>query len=138
VRARHHPSLEATWLDLALAAGADPAGSPQLERRAAHLLSHLSRARVVGALRQGRRSADTPIDPGDLGLPVDREEVRMAEDRLIELEELLISPAPVYCRGVAMASLIVSEGTGPLYRPQRRGELRERVGQVLGALRGAS
>jgi hypothetical protein len=54
--------------------------SPQLERRAAHLLSHVNR--------------------------------------------------------VAMASQIVSEGTGPLYRPRRRGDLRDRVAEVLAALRG--
>jgi len=138
LRVRVLARLQAPWLDLALASGADPAGSPQLERRAAHLLSHLNRVRVVGALRQSRRSAGTRIDLGDPRVPVDREEVRMAEGGLIELEELLISSAPVYCRGVAMASQIVTEGTGPLYRPQRRGELRELVAKVLGALRGAS
>lgn len=138
LRVRVLARLQAPWLDLALASGADPAGSPQLERRAAHLLSHLNRVRVVGALRQSRRSAGTRVDLGDPRVPVDPEEVRMAEARLLELEELLISPGPVYCRGVAMASQIVSEGTGPLYSPQRRGELRERVAKVLAALRGAS
>jgi hypothetical protein len=129
--------LRAPWLDLALASGADPAGSAQLERRAAHLLSHLNRVRVVGALRQSRRSAGTRIDPRDLRVRVNPEEVQLAERQLVELEELLIGTTPVYCRGVAMASQIVSEGTGPLYAPRRRGELRERVAKVLGALRGA-
>jgi hypothetical protein len=137
LRVRVLARLQAPWLDLALASGVDPAGSPQLERRAAHLLSHLNRVRVVGALRQSRRSAGTRIDPRDPRVPVDPEEVRIAERQLVELEELLIGTTPVYCRGVAMASQIVSEGTGPLYRPQRRGELRERVAKVLGALRGA-
>jgi hypothetical protein len=136
-RVRILARLQAPWLDLALASGVDPAGSPQLERRAAHLLSHLNRVRVVGALRQTRRSAGARIDPRDPRVPVDPEEVRMAEGQLVELEELLIGTTPVYCRGVAMASQIVSEGTGPLYRPQRRGELRERVAKVLAALRGA-
>jgi hypothetical protein len=78
LRVRILARLQAPWLDLALASGADPAGSPQLERRAAHLLSHLHR-------------------------------VRVAEGQLVELEELLIGTTPVYCRGVAMASEIVSE-----------------------------
>jgi hypothetical protein len=137
-RVRILARLQAPWLDLALASDADPAGSPQLERRAAHLLSHLNRVTVVGALRQSRRSAGTRIDPRDPRVPVDPEEVQIAERQLVELEELLIGTGPVYCRGVAMASQIVSDGTGPLYRPQRRGELRERVAKVLGALRGAS
>jgi hypothetical protein len=137
LRVRVLARLQAPWLDLALASGADPAGSPQLERRAAHLLSHLNRVRVVGALRQSRRSAGARIDPRDPRVPVNPEEVRIAERGLVELEELMIGTAPVYCRGVAMASRIVSDGTGPLYRPQRRGELRERVAAVLAALRGA-
>jgi hypothetical protein len=137
LRVRILARLQAPWLDLALASGADPAGSPQLERRAAHLLAHLNRVRVVGALRQSRRSAGTRIDPRDPRVPADPEEVRIAERQLVELEELLISPAPVYCRGVAMASRLVTEGTGPLYAPRRRGELRERVAKVLAALRGA-
>ena len=137
LRVRILARLQAPWLDLALASGADPAGSPQLERRTAHLLSHLNRVRVVGALRQSRRSAGTRIDPRDPQVPVDPEEVRLAERQLVELEELLIGTAPVYCRGVAMASQILSEGTGPLYRPRRRGDLRERVAEVLAALRGA-
>jgi len=137
LRVRILARLQAPWLDLALASGVDPAKSPQLERRAAHLLSHLNRVRVVGALRQSRRSAGTRIDPRDPHVPVDPEEVRVAEGRLVELEELLIGTTPVYCRGVAMASQIVSEGTGPLYRPHRRGDLRDRVMEVLAALRGA-
>ena len=136
-RVRLLARLQAPWLDLALASGADPSGSPQLERRAAHLLSHLHRVRLVGALRQGRRSAGARIDPGDLRVPVDAEEVRLAEARLVELEDLLISPTQVYARGVAMASQIVGDGSGPLYAPRRRGELRERVDRVLAALRGA-
>ena len=137
-RVRILARLQAPWLDLALASGADPSGSPQLERRAAHLLSHLNRVRVVGALRQSRRSAGTRIDPRDPRVPVNQEEVRLAERGLAELEELLIGSTPVYCRGIAMASQIVSEGTGPLYQPRRRGDLRERVAAVLAALRGAS
>src|ERR1700742_661812 len=70
LRVRILARLQAPWLDLALASGADPSGSPQLERRAAHLLSHLNRTRVVGALRQIRPSAGTRIDPRDLRVPV--------------------------------------------------------------------
>ncbi|HEY2054140.1 MAG TPA: hypothetical protein VGH14_09425 [Solirubrobacterales bacterium] len=135
-RVRILARLQAPWLDLALASGADPSESPQLERRAAHLLSHLNRVQVVGSLRQCRRSAGAPTNLADPRVPVDGEEVRIAERRLVELEELLIGTTPVYCRGVAMASQIVSEGTGPLYAPRRRGDLRDRVAEVLAALRG--
>ncbi|HEY2477252.1 MAG TPA: hypothetical protein VGI17_00815 [Solirubrobacterales bacterium] len=137
LRVRLLACLRAPWLDAALAAGVDPADSAQLEYHAGRLLSRDHRARVVAMLRQSRASAGTRIDPRDPRVPVDPEEVRLAAARLVELEDLLISPSPVYCRGVAMASQIVSEGTGPLYAPRRRGELRERVAKVLAALRGA-
>jgi hypothetical protein len=137
LRVRMLARLQGPWLDLALASGADPSDSPQLERRAAHLLSHVHRVSVVAALRQSRRSAGTRIDPSDLRVPVDAEEVRIAERRLVELEDLLISPAPVYAHGVVMAAKIVGDGTGPLYAPSRRGELRDRVTKVIAALRGA-
>ncbi|HEX3360372.1 MAG TPA: hypothetical protein VHS74_05200 [Solirubrobacterales bacterium] len=136
LRVRMLARLQAPWLDLALASGADPSDSPQLERRAAHLLSHVHRVNVVAALRQSRRSAGTRIDPGDLRVPVDPEEVRIAERRLVELEDLLISPTPVYAHGVVMAAKIVGDGTGPLYAPSRRGELGDRVTKVIAALRG--
>ncbi|HVW46237.1 MAG TPA: hypothetical protein VHA76_04225, partial [Solirubrobacterales bacterium] len=64
-------------------------------------------------------------------------EVRIADRELLELEELLISPDPVYCQGIVMAARIVEDGTGPLYAPRRRGELRQRVQGVLDALHGA-
>jgi hypothetical protein len=128
LRVRLLARLQGPWLDLALASGADPSDSPQLERRAAHLLSHVHRVSVVAALRQSRRSAGTPIDPRDLRVPVDYQ--------LVELEDLLISSAPVYCRGVVMATNIVGDGTGPLYAPGKRGELRDRVTKALAALRG--
>src|ERR1700742_5104313 len=113
-----HARHDASSADLS--AHPAPSDSPQLERRAAHLLSHVHRVSVVSALRQSRRSAGTPVDPSDLRVPVDPEEVRIAERRLVELEDLLISPAPVYAHGVVMAAKIVADGTGPLYAPSRR------------------
>jgi hypothetical protein len=137
LRARVIARVKAPWLDEALATGADPSASPALEVRAARLLCRDHRSRLVGSLRQSRASAGTPIDPRDLRIPVDRKEVQLALEQLIEVEDLLISPAPVYCRGVVMTARIVGEGTGPLYAPRRRGELRERVGGALAALRGS-
>jgi len=116
----------------------DPTVSPALERRAELTLSLRNRAKVVRSLRLSRESAGRRIDPRDPRVPADQLEVKIALPRLSELEDLLLSPEPVYCRGVVMASRIVAEGTGPLYAPRRRGELRDRVETALAALRGAS
>jgi hypothetical protein len=136
LRVRLLARLCSTWLDSALASGIDPSASPALERRADLILSRRNRAKVVSALRQGRESAGQWVDPRDLRVPVDRTEVELALGQLVELEDLLLSPGPVYCHGVVMASRIVGDGTGPLYAPRRRGELRERVTNVLASLRG--
>ena len=57
--------------------------------------------------------------------------------RVRALARLRRAPGPVYCRGIAMAWQVITEGAGPLYAPRRRGELRERLEAVLAALRGA-
>lgn len=146
VRPRRHWSLRirllarlwGSWLDSALASGMDPTVSPALERRAELILSPRNRTKVVRSLRLSRESAGRRIDLHDPRVPVDRVEVEIALSALIELENLLLSPGPVYCQGVVMASRILGEGTGPLYAPRRRGELRDRVEAAFAALRGAS
>ena len=138
LRVRLIARLWASWLDSALASGIDPAVSPALEHRAALILSPGNRAKVVRSLRLSRESAGRRIDPRDLRTPVDPAEVQIARRQLIELEDLLLAPGPVYAQGVVMASRIVGEGTGPLYAPRRRGELRDRVEAALAALRGAT
>jgi hypothetical protein len=81
--------------------------------------------------------APSSADPSDSPQLERRAAHRLAERHLVELENLLIAPAPVYAHGVVMAAKIVGDGTGPLYAPSRRGELRDRVTKVLAALRGA-
>ena len=145
-RPRRHRSLRVrllarlwgSWLDSALASGVDPTVSPALERRAELVLSMRNRAKVVRSLRLGRASTGRRVELHDLRVPVDQVEVEIALPRLIELEDLLLAPGPVYCQGVVMASRIVGEGTGPLYAPRRRGELSDCVEAALAALRGAS
>jgi hypothetical protein len=129
--------LWASWLDSALASGIDPSASPALECRAATILSPRNRAGIARALREGRESAGLQIDPHDLRVSLNLAELQLASRQLIELEDTLLAPGPVYCHGVVMASRIVGDGTGPLYAPRRSGELRERVEVALAALRGA-
>ena len=49
---------------------------------------------------------------------------------------LLETDEPVYARGVARLQLLLTDGSGPLYAPQRTGELRAEVEAILDALEG--
>ncbi|MGE5408399.1 MAG: hypothetical protein ACM3NV_07285 [Syntrophothermus sp.] len=79
----------------------------------------------LGAARRvaERRPATTPLRVRALGL-------------LVEIEDLLRSPAPVYCVGMALDWELVSDGRGTLYAPRRAGVLCQRPETIGAALRG--
>jgi hypothetical protein len=133
----------ATWLrrsrlDAALAAGADPAGSPLLARRAAQLVSRANRNKLARALRSSREAAARGPRALSSAVPVNPVALDAASSTLEELERLLRSPQPVYCLGMARAWRLLSDGCGPLYAPQTRLALANELEAVLGALRGES
>ncbi len=50
------------------------------------------------------------------------------------LLERLLAPAPVPARGVALVNLLLSDGTGPLYRRGSQADLAAMVTQAVDAL----
>jgi hypothetical protein len=112
--ARLGARLLAAGLDVRLAAGADPGGSALLAARAAALASRPSRGhlaqgleRVVDAVHRPRRRWWSVV--GEDPIPANAA-------ALAGLSSLLQSDRPLYARGVAALSVLVSDGTGPLYR----------------------
>jgi hypothetical protein len=133
----------ATWLrrprlDSALAAGADPAGSPLLAYRAATLVSRANRNRLARAVRSSREAAARGPQALSAAVAVDATAVAAAATNLEELERLLRSPQPVYCPGMARGWRLLTDGCGPLYAPRTPLALATEVETVLGALRGGS
>jgi hypothetical protein len=134
--ARLRARLTAGSLDRRLAVGADPSASPVLARRAARLTSRAGRAELADGLErlvdhaeesgQGwtMRFRVPPARPAVLG---HRSDLR---GRAAELRR----PAPLYARGLAMLSVLLTDGTGPLYAPERSGELEAQLGSVRRAL----
>jgi hypothetical protein len=53
--------------------------------------------------------------------------VLAAHAEIFELAAALRSPGPVGPRGVALANLLLTDGTGPLYVPREGVNLREQV-----------
>jgi hypothetical protein len=106
-RVRHHT------LDQALIAGADPAATQQLAARAARLTSWSMRrevARGLDRLALGEREAPKrwQVRPFSRAAAANAQELRALAVRLRE-------PGPLYARGIAMLSRLLTEGAGPAY-----------------------
>jgi len=106
--------VRAVACDRALAAGADPGGSPQLAARAAHLTGRSTRARIAEGLDRILAFAQGP--PRRFSAVSGRGPIPANAARLRELASLLRCDTVVYAQGVAMLRLLVTDGCGPAYR----------------------
>jgi hypothetical protein len=118
--ARAAARLRGHALDRALIEGADPAATEQLAARAARLTSAPMRrevARGLDRLALGEREAPRrwQVRPFTNAAAANAPELRALAARLRE-------PGPLYARGIAMLSRLLTEGTGPAYS-DRRGDL---------------
>jgi hypothetical protein len=121
-------------LDLALAGGARPEDRPDLALRARWLASPRTRRMLAGSLRRLLRRADGPVEARSRLAPVVLDRVARAHQEIELLLERLLAPAPVPARGVAMVNLLLSDGTGPLYRRGSRADLAAMVTRAVDAL----
>ena len=115
--ARITARLRTGVLDRALAAGADPAASPQIAARTAQLGSTLMRTRIADGLERLALSADKPRSR--LRILPSRAAMLGNRSEMLELAEILRQDRPLYARGVAMLRVILTDGTGPAYTDQR-------------------
>lgn len=74
----------------------------------------------------------------DLRPPLARRAILAAEGELHRLAQALRSPLPVPARGVALASLLLTDGTGPVYNPYSRRSLTEELRESIRFLDPAS
>jgi hypothetical protein len=101
-------------LDGALIAGADPASSALLAARAALLTSPRMRGSLADSLHGLVRAAQGPQRRWwALG---SRAAVLTNASELDALAMLLASATPLYARGLALLSQLLTDGTGPAYR----------------------
>lgn len=118
-------------LDAELAAGADPSVSPYLRWRTRELTGHDNRERLAHSLREPQVLLESPPDPRDPRVRPDSAQIRDARPLICEIEDLLRSSVPVYCRGIASVSQLLSDGNGPIYVARRHGDLSKRLGRIL-------
>jgi hypothetical protein len=117
-------------LDRKLAAGCSPESAWLLAVRARDIVRPARRERLAGCWERVLRVAGSGKEP-IVAIPLCRDRVRAAEPAIRELAQLLRAPLPVSARGVAMASVLLTDGGGPLYAGNARvpldGELRAAI-----------
>ncbi len=128
-------------LDRELAAGTSPEASAILAARAAQLTSTGFRRDLAASLRRMLVAAGQPAWPVPtrqvpvqwprspygaacpVRVPLRASRVSRTAPLLAELAGRLLEPGPVPVRGVAMVNLLLTDGTGPLYREASRADL---------------
>jgi hypothetical protein len=120
--------ITARWrsrrLDFALAAGAPPESTPAFALRARRLVDLSHRRSMADALRRIVREAHEGVHPSFVRIVPRRSRVAAASGELGMLADALAEPGPVQAQGVAVAWILLTDGTGPLYDASSTASLR--------------
>jgi hypothetical protein len=125
----------AARLDRELAAGTSPESSVILAARAIQLTSMKFRRDLATSVQRILAAAgDSPaIKPSRAAgvprprLPLSRAQISQLAGPLARLVGCLTTPGPVPVQAVAMASQLLTDGTGPLYHPVRGDDLADLI-----------
>jgi hypothetical protein len=121
-------------LDRAIAAGAEPDGSPILAARSAQLAAMKTRRRVAADLeRVAARAAERCGRFRTLPSP---EAVGRNREELMALARTLREDGAAYARGIALLELVVTDGAGPAYTDPDGVALARRLRQARDRLAG--
>jgi hypothetical protein len=127
--------LHTARLDRALAGGACPDSSAALSLRASVLIGAAARrdlARGIQRLIEDARCVSRgPLRPG---APLCRAKILDSAVTLREIEERLVSHDPLDVRGVAMLTLLLTDGAGPIYYRPSAQDLQMRLDAIVAAL----
>src|SRR5919108_3777895 len=123
-------------LDEALAAGASPVWTPELALRARQLVSRSSRQQLATSLEGLVKEATRSVPPRAVAVRLPRREILEAQTSLFSIASCLRDERPVYARGMALLSRLLSDGSSPAYNPHAGGSLRHAVGAIAAALDG--
>ncbi len=131
-------------LDRELAQGTSPEASASLAARATMLTSMPFRRDLAASLRRivlavgepplQHAASKSPAMARPPRIPLSEARISRSAGLLTELASRLVQGGPVPVAGVAMVSLLLADGTGPLYREASRDDLdviAERAAQAL-------
>ncbi len=126
--------LFASRLDRQLAAGLPPESNGLLAARAQALVSAVVRADLALSWESVLARVARPPAMRDPRLPVCRDRVAAAEDDVRTMLIALVAPLPVSARGVAMASWLLCDGSGPLFNRRSSADLAAAIRGVVAQL----
>lgn len=121
-------------LDRSLAAGADPAASPELARRARQLTSLRFRRGLASCIRNLIDAAEEPPRGLSSAVPLQRHQILAERELLFELAADLDGPGDLKPRGIALVERLLTHGDSPVYMSSPEGTLREGLRQARAAL----
>jgi hypothetical protein len=127
--------MKGLGLDAALAGGADPARSEELAHRASRLAERKGRNRMAAAITrlidiadEQRAAIATP------GPPFTPQQVQANRSLLLDLAERLRGPESAALPGLALTSLMLEDGRGPLTTDSDPATLARAIRAALSAL----
>jgi hypothetical protein len=126
--------LRSYHLDTELARGASPDASVVLALRAQMLVSVAARRNLARSAQRVLTAAMQTSPRSRLPVPICRDRVRDSAGEFAELIRRLLASGPVAARGVAQASLLLTDAGGPLYHRANPDDLRSMVRAAVGAL----
>jgi hypothetical protein len=112
-------------LDYRLAAGDDPGSSRLLASRAQHLVSLATRQELAESWEHLLAKARRTPAPGRAAMAIRADRVLAAEPDVLDLIAHLRAALPVAARGVAAASVLLTDGAGPVYHRRAAVGLRD-------------
>jgi hypothetical protein len=126
--------LRAARLDRELSEGADPDASPQLCARVLALTSTPGRMALAEGLERLVHSAHSPA--AGRHVPLQAAPVLSNEPVVEELVSVLRAGTPLYVRGLAMLSRLLSDSSGLAYHSDSGARLAEELQRVRAAFAG--
>jgi hypothetical protein len=107
--------LRKASLDRSLAAGEDPAASPELSRRARQLTSRRRRAGLAASIRNLLDAAEERPRGFTVAVPIQRRAILGERQMLLQLAEDLESQDELKPRGIAIVERLLIDGGSPFY-----------------------
>ncbi len=126
--------MRAQRLDTELARGASPDATVALALRAQMLVSVAVRRDLARSAQRVVTVAAQTSPRSRLAVPICWDRVRDSAGEFAELTRRLLAAGPVAARGVAQASLLLTDATGPLYQRANPDDLRSMVREAASAL----
>ena len=122
-------------LDAELASGADPNTDPLRHKRAQELVGEECRRKIAASLERLLAEAGSAPRSFTSKVPIARAAIRDTHWGLDTIVERLKAPAYISPRGVAMISMLLCDGAGPLYgNPTKSQVLRRALEATVDAI----